>query len=654
MAIRKILKKTLLCAFVLAAVLFAAFLPSVFSKNDKITAGAETLTPDTNYWFEELHVEIDVKENKTFSVVESYKVGFQRSGINTGFIRDIQRISQTTRVVNDEKKLGKQYLAKLSNVEVTIDGKPAKVTESYYDAGQFFSVKMQKPDESYFEATDTANKTGFHDFVLSYVYDMSDDKISGYDDFTFDVLGYEMALTKVFTATVTFPKEIDASSVSVRTNDKEAWSPDENKREDFHVEENTVTLTARPYARKRGYTVQVLLPEGYFQTKLTHFWYYWLLAVPALGVIIAGFVIAVKYFPRKAVEPVEVVPPKDISLMRASALLYGEARMHDVPAVILQWAAKGYVTLEQDGRRDIIIRKVKNLPVKEGNKKTEYFNALFSSMENGDSGDVLYTKKLRRSWTSGAATKERKLYRAAKSLTTEADSPDPIYKGKTLAVVLLLFSSLLPVLLMLIYNMILMRSALPLFFFLFMAAATAINYPGKISFLNPITFVFLIAFSFPTIGLLLLESFMLYDYAFFSIISVVWWAVAYILHFFMRRRSPEANADLGRLKGFERFLLKAELPRIKLLFDENPEWFSTVLPYCFVMGISKKVEKRYKALGITAPAWLNGSSVSSLGRCVSRGIGSVGGGGGRSGGGGGGGHGGSSGGGGGGGGSRGC
>ncbi len=69
------------------------------------------------------------------------------------------------------------------------------------------------------------------------------------------------------------------------------------------------------------------------------------------------------------------------------------------------------------------------------------------------------------------------------------------------------------------------------------------------------------------------------------------------------------------------------------------------------MGISKKVEKRYKVLGITAPEWMNGSSVSSLGRCISHGIGSVGGG---SSGGGGGGHGGSSGGGGGGGGSRGC
>lgn len=215
-------------------------------------------------------------------------------------------------------------MANLSDVKATIDGADAKITQSYYDAGQFFSVKMQKEDESFFGATDVENDTGFHDFRLSYLYDMSDDKIGGFDDFTFDVLGYETALTKSFSVTVAFPSENDASQVSVRTNEMEAWSPAEG--EGWRVEGNTLTMNARLNEKDRGYTVQVLFPDGYFQTELTHFWYYWLFAVPALGFIIAGLIIAVKYFPRKAVEPVEVVPPKGISLMRASALRYGEAR----------------------------------------------------------------------------------------------------------------------------------------------------------------------------------------------------------------------------------------------------------------------------------------------------------------------------------------
>ncbi len=119
----------------LAAMLFAAFLPLFCSAGEGISASAEELTPDTNYWFEEVHVSIDVNGDKTFRVTERYKVGFQKSGINTGFIRDIQRVSQTTRVINGEEKSGQQYLANLSDVAVSIDGKQAKVTQSYYDAG---------------------------------------------------------------------------------------------------------------------------------------------------------------------------------------------------------------------------------------------------------------------------------------------------------------------------------------------------------------------------------------------------------------------------------------------------------------------------------------------------------------------------------------
>ncbi len=650
MAKQKVQRIDFITLFFLAVAFFTALLPLRLSGTDRLNAGAEELTPDTNYWFEEARVEIDVNKDKTFSVAEKYKVGFQKGGINTGFIRDIQRISKTTRIVDGKKKSGKKYLAKISDIKATVDGEAAKVTQGYYNAGQFFSVKMQKADGSYFDATDIRNEASFHEFVLSYVYDMSDDKIAGCDDFTFDVLGYEMALTKVFSATVAFPDEIDASKVSMRTNDKQTWSPDGNKKEELSIGEKSVTLIARPYAKKKGYTVQVLLSEGYFQTARTYVWYYWLFVFPVAGLMIAGVSIAIIYFPRKAVEPAEVVPPKGISLMRASALLYGEARMRDVPALILEWAAKGYVVLEQDGKRNIIIRKIENLPAKEGNKKTEYFNALFRS-ESGEHGDTLATKSLRRSVTLGARTKQIKLRQAARNLKFEADLPDPMYKRRNLSIGLLYFSAVLPVLLMLIYNAILSKSAVSLFFFIFLAAATAINYHGRTSAYSFVPLIFMVTFPFPALGSLLFDSFIYYDYAFLSIVSVVWWAVAYILHFFMTRRTSEANADLGRLKGFKRFLLTAELPRIRLLFDENPEWFSTVLPYCYVMGISKKVEKRYKVLGITAPEWMNGSSVSSLGRCVSRGIGSVGGG---SSGGGGGGHGGSSGGGGGGGGSRGC
>lgn len=79
-----------------------------------------------------------------------------------------------------------------------------------------------------------------HVFELSYIYDMGDDKISGCDDFTFDILGYAMAYVGEFKATITFPEDIDLSSVSLRTNDRQSWSP--SAEESVKINGNAITV----------------------------------------------------------------------------------------------------------------------------------------------------------------------------------------------------------------------------------------------------------------------------------------------------------------------------------------------------------------------------------------------------------------------------
>ena len=118
-------------------------------------------------------------------------------------------------------------------------------------------------------------------------------------------------------------------------------------------------------------------------------------------------------------------------------------------------------------------------------------------------------------------------------------------------------------------------------------------------------------------------------------------------------RTPQVMSDYGKMRGFKNFLLKAELPRVQALFDENPFYFADILPYCLIMGISDKVKNRFAALEVPVPDYIeHGMNLyllsASIAHSCSAGAprSSVGFGGG--------GHGGSSGGGGGGGGSRGC
>ena len=56
------------------------------------------------------------------------------------------------------------------------------------------------------------------------------------------------------------------------------------------------------------------------------------------------------------------------------------------------------------------------------------------------------------------------------------------------------------------------------------------------------------------------------------------WALAQVALHFLTRRDPDVMHDYGKMRGFKQFLLTAELDRIKLLFDENPDYFSDIIP----------------------------------------------------------------------------
>lgn len=606
---------------------------------------------DTNYWFQNIEVNVDVRRDKTFAITEKMKVGFLRENVNTGIIRDIQRVSTTTRVIDGERVSGDKYIANLTDVSAMIDGVPARVTQSLYSNGNFHSVKMQKQDESYFPATaDQKNDDDYHVFELSYVYDMSADKAEGYDDFTFDVLGYAMAFTRRFKAEITFPETLEENNVTFRTNGKKNWQPNEKEGEYIRIEGNKISLYARPFSDNKGYTVQVLLPDGYFAVtgKVPFLWYYGLCAgIAALSLPLTVFLF-LKFRTRKPVESVEFYPPEGMRPARYSAVWHGRMRKKDLSAVVLLWAKEGYVSIEKDGRKDILLTRLKELPPDTDEEEREYFDALFTpifSSENGE-GEVFSSRAMQ---TGMFYEKGRKISQAADAAEIAANWPDPLAKGRMAASIGILICSLIPIAMMLVYLCAFHETALPVLFLVFIVAGTATGYVELLNSMSPLMYVFPVAFmGMPLVAVITIFYLPAYDYIGFLWISVGWWALCFFLPRFMKRRTPEAQRDYGKMRGFRRFLLTAELSRIERVLLDNPDYYYDVIPYCLVMGIGKKVEKRFKPLQLALPEWANGVSLGSLSSCLSHSFGSSGGGGG------GGGGGGSSGGGGGGGGSRGC
>ena len=95
--------------FAVIALAFAALCAAMLFFGGNKTAAAVSV--DDNYRFKSINIDISVNRDKTFDIRETLEAEFFESGINTGIIRDIQRESKTTRIIDCKNKAGRRYIA---------------------------------------------------------------------------------------------------------------------------------------------------------------------------------------------------------------------------------------------------------------------------------------------------------------------------------------------------------------------------------------------------------------------------------------------------------------------------------------------------------------------------------------------------------------
>lgn len=614
---------------------------------------------DTNFSFSRIDMEIAVGKDKVYAVKETLVTEFEDGEVNRGIVRDIQHQTTTTRYINGKKVKGKSFFTKLDNVKASLDGTP--IVPQVEVNTDMYSIYMRNPDGKL--------DSGVYTFVLEYTYGMYDDKMSGYDDFVFDVLGYEMNRTEILNVKITFPEEIPADKVSIRTNDSGKssvyeWTPDydnEYEPESLQIGSNSIQFTAYPKAKNKGYTVQVILPNGYFsEARVTFFWSYLIV----IGTFVVGVAVALLLFLRnflqgKTLEVVEFYPPEGMSVMEFSSIWHRGARAKDSAALILKWANLGLLTIEKDGDNQLILRPTDVYDLngfclkssvkpeddifsdfsedgeKEPQTQEESANTIKLTKSDKKYFDNLAEKKFyfrlfcgiggngifsTRIFKGKSNLQKSALYEDIEELTKRGGDEKNLKGNAEKVRTALPFIGLIPTFGLLIYYSLLLEQFFIVAFMIFMAAGTFV---GTNWIKTPRVFYFLI---FPIVfygaiygilaGFFALTA---YDYAYMLWIApAIWVACMFVLPFLVKgRRSEEAQKTYGRLKGFENFLLKAELPRIQLMFDENPEYFSDILAWCVIMGISDKVQKRFESLSFTLPKYISeGIQVRWICRCM--------------------------------------
>lgn len=87
------------------------------------------------------------------------------------------------------------------------------------------------------------------------------------------------------------------------------------------------------------------------------------------------------------------------------------------------------------------------------------------------------------------------------------------------------------------------------------------------------------------------------------------WKILYILSFicvfinifftiFMKRKTEYGEKITAQVLGFRHFLITVEKPKLEALVEENPNYFYNILPYTYVLNISKKWIKKFEDIPV--------------------------------------------------------
>ena len=316
---------------------------------------------------------------------------------------------------------------------------------------------------------------------------------------------------------------------------------------------------------------------------------------------------------KRAVKPIEFYPPRGYSPIDVMNKYYTyNANPHDaINPIMLYWASRGFITIEEDCKRGLKLTKLKNLTPpdnipngKEGesvrkNYVTEktYFDELFGG------GKVFYTLAAPSSMQSANErfVKECKGDRLERRTKTT----------KKLSALVMLFA-VLSVIIVSAINMARDNYALyiaMLFPTIALVLIRAIPSDGE-GFEKMLKYPFIFVWGGAPFGAVL---------SFASPTARISLAVAYVVAvisvFISTRLEIKSDMDAeiyGRIAAFKRFLLEAEIDRLETLIEENPNYYFDILPYCYILKITKKLKPKFERITTDGPSWYLGSLRDTL------------------------------------------
>ena len=560
---------------------------------------------DSSYrYFDSYDVNVKVQENNVLDVTETivsdYSVLYTKE--THGIIRDIPKEFYFTLPDGSTKR----FQAVVRDIQV-----PGQkfTTSSYtaYNSGSesdvtYCELKIGNPD---------VFVSGKVTYVIKYKYDIGDDSYDKADFLYYNIIGTEWESDiKNATFTVEMPKAFDAKNAVAYSGQYGSKTPVK-----LNISGDTISGSISSLGINQGIALLVNLPEGYFTGERVGPPYMYIL----LGIFAGISVLAVVLYlifgrDEKVVQTVEFNAPEGLTPAEVGYIIDGVVDNKDVTSLIIYWADKGYLKLTEEKDKDILITKLKDLPANAKPFEFTMFTALFLK---GNSVSVSSLKNTFYTTMESMKTQVKDSFDSRRIFTKISMQLQGFLGFLTAVPIIICF-----IMLMLENTSEFSRGSLYLCIFVIflilgrvyslitlIRSWRSLEHRKRIGKLVFSLFMLCLVFAgFILIMVYSQESLPL------AVAAVAATMITAVCAMFIRRRTKLGTELLGKILGFQNFIEKAEKERIEKLVEENPNYFYSVLPYAYVLGVTDKWADNFEKIGIQPPPppWYFGYGMNNL------------------------------------------
>lgn len=404
-------------------------------------------------------------------------------------------------------------------------------------------------------------------------------------------------------ASITMPKNIDWANTDIYYGGDGSKNKLKDNR-DFNIKSDyrTLSVETKNLPANEGISIRKNLGKGYWVGAQNYDNKKIVMAIIFVMLALLTIILWIMFGREpRFVSTIEFYPPDGMTPAEMGYLIDGSIDDKDILSMIVYYANKGYMMIEDNGPKGFKFKKIRDIDKEEKRFSKIFFEAIFS--ESDEVTEKTMPKNLSdkyfvvKDMLEGRFIGDKRIFSKKSSVSKW---------------VCMLLMVPMPFLLSFLVARIANNSSLIflggfasviVIIWLFFASKL---FNGR----NSLSKKDKIIYSTISIILILISLIIMFGMTLtfaegkvFSTIVTLSYALTAFFVVNMNARTKESAQRLGKILGFKQFIKTAELNRLKSLVGENPSYFYNILPYAYVLGLSDEWIKKFEHINMEAADW---------------------------------------------------